>query len=151
MKLFIIRFPIQILTVDSFYNTRAMAALMEAHSNFYPASLSLSELVAGEVFIYGKECGMNGLQSPERLSIEEAVKAADTAMLNQWLSSPYYEKKVYAYEALKRPEANGLTLSDRQRMILRMLESCNERIQVCSGCIGDEQTVKYTIETMILD
>ncbi|OJU73873.1 MAG: hypothetical protein BGO09_00535 [Bacteroidetes bacterium 47-18] len=138
-------------TADSFYNTQAMSVLMEAYNNFYPGKLSLSEVIAGDIFIYGNDCGMSGALWPERIIIEEAIKTSDTSMLNQWLSSPYYEKKVYAYEALKRLENKGLTLSVSQSRVLRMLESCNEKIKICGGCIVDDQTVKYTIETMVPD
>lgn len=137
-------------TADSFYNPQAMSVLLQAYRHFYPDTLSLSELFDGRACVYGTDCGMNSIQSDERLCIEKAVATADTMLLNQFLSSPFYEKKVYAYEAFKRLERKGLKLSERQKSVLDLLEQCTELIETCSGCIGEQQTVKYTIESMLL-
>jgi hypothetical protein len=136
-------------TPTAFYiNEDEMLALHKAYEQYYIEPLNLEVFDTIVNYTYGSNCGEAAEELLERTIMEQHLSKMNIPFFNNWLSHPSAELKVYAYEAFRRLEKQGLKLTEKQQRILKDLETDDTLVQICLGCLFDPITIREAIQSI---
>ncbi|MEL6922607.1 MAG: hypothetical protein AAFO94_01075 [Bacteroidota bacterium] len=85
--------------------------------------------------IYGHTCGIAGTPPAYRKKLQDLIAEKDTETLLEWLDAMIPELQVYAAEGIYTLMSQGVDFDKEVYKTLRKLESRNDKISTCSGCI----------------
>ena len=94
---------------------------------------SLSEFF-DDTIVYGSRCGIIGKNPEARDSLDSYIQSRNREKLFEWLTSPSYEKKLYAYEGYLAMMKKGYVPSKIEKSIINRLGDFSGEILTCSGC-----------------
>lgn len=101
--------------------------------------------------VYGRNCGIAGIDPPLRKNMEEFISNLEFAQIDSWLISDNPAKQVYAVEALYILKNRGISPSDYQKSLINNMKYKNDLVQTCSGCIHLSQPIAEIIARFSFD
>lgn len=87
-----------------------------------------------DTIVYGSRCGIIGQNPEARDSLDGYIQSRNRKKLFEWLTSPSYEKKLYAYEGYLAMMKMGYLPSRIEKSIVNRLGEFSGAVLTCSGC-----------------
>lgn len=126
---------------DKFSNEAQLERLKKNFQDLFKSGLDRKQLFVIN-FPYGENCSIDGTAPEGREQVEKWIKAKDKTELLRWLRSTNTEKQVYAVEGLHRLSKSGISLTQHELNLIRVVINKEGTINVCSGCSHGQENIR---------
>ncbi|MCS3795666.1 hypothetical protein [Niastella sp. OAS944] len=120
--------------LKSYSNDTEVKAFQELYEKAFYRKLSMKELFDISI-TYGEHCGFAGISPEGRDILNKYVTTGNRNKLFYWLTSPSFERKLYAYEGFKALESKGYKLNQKESAIVNYLKNFKGTVRICNGCL----------------
>jgi len=119
--------------IKEYSNQQELGSFQTAYKENYYRRLNLVELFDIST-TYGSYCGIMGI-NPFRTQLEDYILSKNVEELFNWLTSPNYEKKLYAFEGYKTLIQSGYKITNNEKNQLDNLKTFKGSVRTCNGCM----------------
>ncbi len=129
-------------TITTYRDSLIYDSLKNRFFSVFGLQLNEKELFMENIF-YGTFCGHRASSElPERSIIESYVLTKDKESILKLAKSPNTEKQIFAVDGLMQLKEKGVTLSDSELTIIKVILGKTGTIQTCSGCLFQTRDIK---------
>lgn len=125
--------PENYLLLRHFSNDDVIMNFRNLYERTFYRKPSLSEFF-DDTIVYGSRCGIIGQNPEARDSLDSYIQSKNRKKLFEWLTSPSYEKKLYAYEGYLAMMKKGYVPSKIEKSIINRIGEFSGAVLTCSGC-----------------
>ena len=127
--------------IKEYSNQHELGSFETAYKENYHRTIGPSELFDVST-TYGSRCGIIGTNPKTRTELEDYVLSKNVAALFSLLTSPNYEKKLYAYEGYRALAQGGYKTTNNEKTLLDDLKTFKGWVKTCNGCIFSDENFK---------
>ena len=120
--------------IKEYSNQHELGGFETAYKENYYRTISSGELFDVST-TYGSHCGIMGINPKTRTELEDYILSKNATELFSWLTSPNYEKKLYAYEGYRALIQSGYKTTTNEKTLLDDLKTFKGLVRTCSGCM----------------
>lgn len=129
-------------TITTYRDSSIFDSLKNRFFSVYGLPLNDKEIFMENIF-YGTFCGRRvSSDLPERSIIESYVLMKDKESILKLAKSPNTEKQILAVDGLMQLKEKGVTLTDPELTIIKVILGKTGTIQTCSGCLFQTRDIK---------
>lgn len=133
--------------LKSYSNDAEVKAFQELYGKAFYRMISMNELFDISI-TYGKHCGFAGISPEGRVILDKYVATGNRKKLFYWLTSPSFERKLYAYEGFKALESKGYKLNPKESAIVNYLKNFKGTVRICNGCLFSDPEFSEMIDQL---
>jgi hypothetical protein len=126
--------------INKFKDKKLFDSLQNSFKRIFQSTLNENELFITD-FVYGKHCGLAGVDTKGRQQIDEWVTNKNKTELLKWLKSTNTEKQIYAVDGLYQLKKVGTKLTSEEMKMINFVTKKSGTIYVCSGCIHSQDDI----------
>lgn len=131
--------------IDTFKDEVAYANLKKEFKTIFWKEIKEEELFTTD-FVYGKNCGIAGMNPTGRINIDKLIDKKDKSGILEWLKSTITEKQIYAIDALYQLKKCGIELTEKELKMIEFISNKDGSIETCSGCTFYGREIKEVAE-----
>lgn len=122
------------VTIEQFKNDIEFELLKDKFKKVFYSDLNENELFIIH-YVYGENCGIAGVNSSERIQLNNFVFKKDKNSILKWLKSTNAEKQIYAVEGILKLKELGINLNKAELEMIKYIINKKGTIRMCSGCV----------------